>query len=271
MSVQAESAGIHPTAVVSSEAELGEDVSIGPYCVVEAGVRLGPRVRLAPYVHVLGSVLVGAGTEIGTGSVVGGPPQDTKYGGEVTEVRLGEDCRLFEHVTVHRATGEGESTIVGDRVMLMTGSHIGHNARIGDDVVLVNGALVAGHGRVGDRAMLSGNAALHQFCRVGRLSLVGGACMATKDIPPFSIASGSYPVRWRAPNTVGLRRAGLSSEQRTELRRAFGRLFLAGESPVRVARELEDSTSSEVAELARFITESSRGICSPPERFSAGD
>lgn len=257
---------IHPTAVVDPKAELGHDVAIGPYSVVEAGAVLGDGVTLGPSVHVFGCVRIGAGTSVRTGSVLGGEPQDVKYKDDPSRVVIGERCRIHEHVTVHRGTGANTETVVGDEVMLMTGSHIGHNCRVGKAAVLVNGSMLAGHVEIGERAFISGNAAVHQFCRIGRLTLVGGACMATKDAPPFSIVAHSYPVRWRAPNTVGLRRAGFTSEQRTAIRHALFRLFRSGESRMQVARELESSAVPEVVELARFVLGSKRGVCAGPAR-----
>jgi UDP-N-acetylglucosamine acyltransferase len=252
---------IHPTAVVDPKAELGADVQIGPYCVVEAGAVLADGVTLGPAVHVHGCVRIGPGTSVRTASVLGGEPQDVKYKNDPSRVVIGARCRIHEHVTVHRGTGANTETVVGDDVMLMTGSHVGHNCRVGRYAILVNGAMLAGHVEVGERAFVSGGAAVHQFCRVGRLTLVGAHTAATKDAPPFSIVSSSYPVRWRAPNTIGLRRAGFSSEQRTAIRHALARLFRSGESPIRVARELERHPVPEVAEIARFVLESKRGVC----------
>jgi UDP-N-acetylglucosamine acyltransferase len=146
--------------------------------------------------------------------------------------------------------------------MLMAGSHVGHNCQVGQAAVLVNGSMVGGHVQVGERAFLSGGAAVHQFVRIGRLTLVGSNAAVTKDAPPFSIVSDGYPVRWRAPNTIGLRRAGFRPEQRTTIRHALARLFRSGESPQRVAHELSKSPMPEVAEIARFVLESKRGVCS---------
>jgi UDP-N-acetylglucosamine acyltransferase len=253
---------IHPTAVVDPRAELGRDVEIGPYCVVDAGAVIGDGCRLDAHVRVFGCVSIGPGTSIRTASVLGGEPQDVKYRGESTRVVIGARGRIHEHVTVHRGTGEGTGTVIGDDVMLMATSHVGHNCRVGNNVTLVNGSMLGGHADIGERVIVSGNAAVHQFCRVGRLALVGGGCMVTKDAPPFSIVVGSYPVRWRATNTVGMRRAGIASAQRTAIRQALARLFRSGESPAQVAREeLSQSPVAEVAEIARFVLKSKRGIC----------
>jgi UDP-N-acetylglucosamine acyltransferase len=262
MTSSATATSIHPTAIVDRRAEIGAGVEIGPYSVVEAGAVIGERCVLGPYVHVHGCVRLGADCSVRTGSVLGGEPQDVKYKGEPARVILGERCRIHEHVTVHRGTGANTETVVGDDVMLMTGSHVGHNCRVDSKAILVNGAKIAGHVHIGERAFLSGSSAVHQFCRVGRLTLVGGACMVNKDAPPFSIVAGSYPCRWRAPNTIGLRRNGFATEQRTAVRRALAELFRSGDSRVEIAQRLLASPVAEVVEIGRFVLESKRGLCS---------
>jgi UDP-N-acetylglucosamine acyltransferase len=252
---------IHPTAVVDPSAQLGSGVEIGPYCVVDAGASLGDSVKLGAFVRIHGCVTIGPGTSIRDHSVIGGEPQDTKYKDDPSRVVIGAGCRIHEHVTVHRGTGANTETWLGDGVMLMATSHVGHNCRIERDAVLVNSSMLGGHVHVGERAFISGGAAVHQFCRVGRLTLVGGGAMVTKDAPPFSIVAGSYPLRWRTPNTIGLRRAGFTAEQRSSIRHALARIFRSGQSPTRVAHELSKSPVPEVAEIAKFVLESKRGVC----------
>lgn len=256
-------AEIHPTAFVDTGAELGEGVVVGPFAVIESGARIGPGCRIGPHVHVHACVTLGSDCEVGTHAVLGGPPQDVKYSGEPTTVEIGARCKIFEGATVHRATGSGRTTL-GDDVMLMAGSHVGHNAVVEDGAILVNGAMLGGHARVGEKAFLSGNSAVHQFCTVGRLTLVGGACMLIQDAPPFSIVVGSYPVQWRAPNQVGLRRAGFSADTRRALRAAFRSLYRSGASLEDVAGELAGDAIPEVAEVGRFVLDSKRGVCGGP-------
>lgn len=259
---------IHPTAVVHPGAELGAGVEVGPGCVIEPGVEVGDGCRLLAHVHLLGRTTLGPRCRVGTGAVLGGPPQDAKYQGERSLVRIGADCVFHEHATVHRATGEGEATVLGDGVLLMTGAHVGHNAVIGDGAVLVNGAAIGGHGRVGAGAFLSAHSALHQFGAIGRLTLVGGACMLIKDAPPFSIVTGQYPPRWRGVNAIGMRRAGIPPATRDAVRHALMRMFTEGRSPREVAQEIADDPLPEVRELAAFALESRRGLVAPPERGS---
>ena len=175
-------------------------------------------------------------------------------------MEIGSQCIFHEHVTVHRATQPG-TTRIGNGVMMMTGSHVGHNATVEDHVVMVNQSAVAGHARVGERAFLSMGSAVHQFGQVGRLTLVGGGCMVTQDAPPFSIVVGNYPVVWRGPNAVGLKRAGFSDETRSAIRRALFAIFKHPDGAQAGASALLDHVVPEVLELARFVLDSPRGVC----------
>lgn len=264
---------IHPTALVYPGAELGTGVEIGPFCVVEAGAELGDDCRLRPHVHVLGRSYIGARTHLASGSVIGGEPQDGRFQGEHSVVRVGANCHFHEHVTVHRPSvkemdprGHSTETVIGRGVTLMAGSHVGHNSVIEDEAVLVNNCAIGGHAHVGAKAFLSAGSAVHQFGKVGRLTLVGGACMLTKDAPPFSIVVGSYPPIWRGPNVVGLKRAGLDSAERSALRKALYQTLKEAPNPQQAARELRNSEYATVAELAHFILQSKRGLCTAPTK-----
>lgn len=251
---------IHPTAIVHPGARIGPDVTIGPGCVVGDGAEIGAGVVLGPYVHIHGCVRLGDRTRVASFSVLGGEPQDVKYKGAPSRVEIGSDCKIFEHVTVHRATTEGGVTRIGNGVMLMATTHVAHDCTVGDHVIFINGSMIGGHCWVGDRAILSGNAGLHQFCRVGRLTMLLGNSAINKDAIPFSMVSGTMPCRWRAPNTIGLRRAGFSQEERLTLRLAIldiiGRRHPASEA----ARRYTDHPLASVREVADFVLTSKRGV-----------
>lgn len=252
---------VHPSAIVLPGVELGEGVEIGPYCYLEPGVEIGDGCRIGPHVHLLGRVVLGAGCVVRSGTVLGGEPQDDDYRGERTVVRIGADCQFHEHVTVHRATGEGNETVLGAGVRMMASSHVGHNGRVGDGVVMVNSSVVGGHAEVGERAILSAFSGIHQFGRIGRLTLVGANSGMSRDAPPFSIVAGAYPTRWRGPNAIGMKRAGIEADDRDAVRQALHRMFSNGDGARTVAEELADSDCAPVAELADFILTSKRGVC----------
>ncbi|MBL8861514.1 MAG: acyl-ACP--UDP-N-acetylglucosamine O-acyltransferase [Planctomycetes bacterium] len=251
---------IHPSAIVHPGARCAPDVVVGPHSVVEDGAELGPGVVLGAGVHVHGCVRLGARTRVASGAVLGGEPQDVKYKGAPSRVEIGEDVRIHEHVTVHRATTEGGVTRVGDGVMLMASSHVAHDCTVGERAILTNGAMIAGHSAIGERAILSGNATVHQFCRVGRLTMLAGPCGIGKDAIPFSIFSGSLPAVWRAPNTIGLRRAGFTPEERLTLRLAILEMLGRRHPALDAARRHLDHPQASVREVAEFVLSAKRGV-----------
>ncbi len=251
---------IHPTAIVHAQAQVDPTVEVGPYCVVDEGVVIGPRCKLGPHVHLTGSTQIGQNNRFHAGCVVGDAPQDLKYRGDRTRLRIGDDNVFREHVTVHRSNSLTEETVIGSHNFFMAHSHVGHNARVGDHVIVANGALLAGHVTVGDAAFISGHCLVHQFVRVGTLALMQGGSAISKDLPPFTIARGDNGLC--GLNTVGLRRAGLSSEERLELRRLYHALFRSG---ARLQAALEKSRqqfqSARARVLIEFVAGSKRGVC----------
>lgn len=260
------SARIHPTALVSAEAELGDRVQIGPYAIVEGPVRLGAGCVLRPHAHLVGPLTMGPDNMVFTGAVLGERPQHLRYNDEPTGVEIGEGNVFREHVTVHRGTSHSRLTRIGDHNFFMANSHVAHDCTVGHRCILANGALLAGHCVLQDNAYLSGNAAIHQFTRVGRLAMLSGCSIATKDIPPFAIQQGINCIS--GINVVGMHRAGLTHDQINAVRRAYHILFYEGKTlPVAIAQvESERGEVDAVVELLTFIRHSSRGISSTRER-----
>ena len=251
---------IHPTAVIHPQAQLHPSVSVGPYAVIDANVVIGADCRIGPHVHLTGHTTIGARNQFHTGCVIGDAPQDLKYHGEPTRLRVGDDNVFREHVTVHRSNKLAEDTVIGSHNFLMAHSHVGHNTTLGNHVILANGALLGGHVTVEDRAFISGNCLVHQFVRIGTLALMQGGSAISKDLPPFTIARGDNGIC--GLNTVGLRRAGFTSEQRLELRRLYHELFRSGKLLRAAAFAAESRYTDELCRaVVRFIKESKRGVC----------
>ncbi|MBU6402840.1 MAG: acyl-ACP--UDP-N-acetylglucosamine O-acyltransferase [Verrucomicrobia bacterium] len=251
---------IHGTAIVDARAQLDATVEVGPYAVIDAGVALGPHCVVGPHVHLTGQTVIGAHNRFHTGCVIGDAPQDLKYRGAETGLRIGDHNVFREQFTVHRANRPGEETVIGSHNFLMVNSHVGHNARLGDGIVLANGALIAGHVRIEDGAFISGNCLVHQFVRVGRLALMQGGAAISQDLPPFTVARGDNGLC--GLNTVGLRRAGFTAAQRTELKRLYHRLF-RGRGPLRETLEAARAqfTDEAARALLDFVAASRRGVC----------
>lgn len=268
-------ATIHPSASVSPQAVLGPGVEIGPFCVVSGPVTLGAGVRLVGNVYVSGPAEIGENTIVYPFSCLGFPGQDWKFkpGDATPGVKVGNNCILREHVTIHSATKPDRPTTVGDRCMLMVNTHLGHDARIGNDVVMVNNSALAGHADLGDNATLSGSVGLHQFVRVGRFVFMSAGVGVSMDVPPFCVVPERQ--RMEGINRVGLRRAGFPREHITALDEAFRKVFRPGNlSRAEMIAKLEEIADGcpPVLEMAQFVRESKRGICPgsgrPPRLFA---
>lgn len=257
---------IHPTAVVADGAKLGAKVKIGPYCVIGDDVALGDDVRLHSHVVVDGRTQVGPETEIYPFASIGLPPQDLKFSGEESELRIGARCRIREHVTMNPGTsGGGLVTSVGDDCLFMVGAHVAHDCRVGDNVILANNATLAGHVHVGDFAIIGGLAAIHQFVRIGAHAMVGGMSGVEHDLIPYGSAMGER-ARLRGLNLVGLQRRDFSRDDIHHLRTAY-RLLFAQEGTMQeridavVALYADNEGVMEVVDFVR--EESSRAVLQP--------
>ena len=254
-------AAIHPTAVIDSSAEIGSDVEIGPFALIGPGCQLGDGCVIAPRATLERDVILGPRVRVGSGSILGGEPQDLKFRGERTTVEIGEGTVIREYTTINRGTAHSLRTVVGRDAFIMTYVHLAHDCHIGDGVILANGVQLAGHVEIEDKAILSGLTAVHQFVRIGRHAFIGGCSRVSKDIPPFIKAVGN-PVQLYGLNTVGLQRSGFPEETIRELKRVY-RLFFRSELNItqaleRVQQEL--NSSEEVRELVRFLEASGRGV-----------
>lgn len=259
---------IHPTAVVADGAKLGVDVVIGPYCIVGADVELGDRVHLQAHVVVEGRTRIGADTQIFSFAAIGNPPQDLKYHGEPSELVIGANNKIREHVTMNPGTeGGGMLTSVGDNCLFMVGSHVAHDCHLGNNIILANNATLAGHVTVGDFAIIGGLSAVHQFVRIGAHSIVGGMSGVENDVIPYGSAMGER-ARLRGLNLVGLQRRDFSRDQIHTLRTAY-RLLFAQEGTL--SERLDDVVrlhggNEAVDEIIAFIRgDTSRAILQPKQ------
>jgi UDP-N-acetylglucosamine acyltransferase len=251
---------IHPSAIISPGAQLDSSVEVGPFSVIDGQVSLGPGCRVGPYVYLTGRTAIGPENRFHAHCVIGDAPQDVKYKDAPTGLRIGAHNLFREGCTVHRSAKPEEETIIGSHNFLMVNSHVGHNAHLGDHVILANGALLGGHVEVEDRVFISGNCLVHQFTRVGQLAIMQGGAAISQDLPPFMMARGVNNIC--GLNTIGLRRAGLSSADRLELRGLYQKLFLSGMNLSKALAEARKEVVSDSARhLLEFIEASKRGIC----------
>ncbi|MEI2685622.1 MAG: acyl-ACP--UDP-N-acetylglucosamine O-acyltransferase [Cypionkella sp.] len=241
---------------IATDAELGPGVWIGPFCRIGPGVVLEEGVRLTSHVSVEGPTRIGAHTLVHPFAALGGPPQHSRYRGEVTTLVIGAQCTIHEHVTIHRGTpfGRGQTTL-GAQVLVMAGAHVGHDCQIGDNAVIAGQSGLGGHVEVGAHTIIGGGAMVHQFCRIGTRAIVGGGAAVDADVIPYGSALGNR-ARLGGLNLTGLKRAGLPRATIHALRHAYTGLFLTSDGLfadrlVRVAEAYADVP--EVMSIIAFL------------------
>ncbi len=254
---------IHPTAVIHPAAQVDSTAEIGPLTVIDAHVVVGPQCVIGPHVHLTGHTTLGARNRIHAGAVLGDAPQDVKFTEAPTRLRIGDGNLFREHVTIHRANKVEEDTVIGSHGFFMAHCHVGHNCRVGDRVILANGATLGGHVVLEDRAFISGNCLVHQFVRVGTLAMMQGGAAISQDLPPFTVARGNNGIC--GLNTIGLRRAGFTGEERLELRRLYHFLFRSGRNlRTALAEAGAQFPSPSARHLIEFLAVAKRGVCRDP-------
>jgi len=237
---------IHPTAQISDSVTLAENVTIGPFCVLDGEITIGAGTILRASVHVWGKVTIGEGNTIHSHSVIGDYPQDTSYTPDIqSEVIIGDHNSIRESVTIHRGAAEGGTTRIGDHCMLMAVSHVGHDSCIGDHTIIANNCMLGGHVSVGSRVFLGGGAGLHQFVKVGDYAMCQGNSSISQDLPPYCMSYGINTLL--GLNTVGLKRAGFTVEERKEIKSLFALLYQSGQNLTEAIANAENKDWSKTA------------------------
>ncbi|HVA28200.1 MAG TPA: acyl-ACP--UDP-N-acetylglucosamine O-acyltransferase [Candidatus Baltobacteraceae bacterium] len=252
---------IHQTAIVHPSAKIARGVEIGPFCVIGENVSIGSGTILQAHVVVNGWTEIGEGCEFYPFATIGAASQDRKYLGERAFTKIGSRTVIREYCSIQRATGEDQVTAVGDDCLLLAYTHVAHNCILGNSVTMSNLAQLAGHVEVADFATIGGQAGVHQFTRIGRYAMIGGASKINKDVPPFFLVEGN-PAEPYGPNSVGLRRAGFTADERNEIKRFYKILY---NPKMNVSQAVEamkaEATSDPGRELIAFLeSPSERGI-----------
>ncbi|MBD3648059.1 MAG: acyl-ACP--UDP-N-acetylglucosamine O-acyltransferase [Pseudomonadales bacterium] len=252
-------------AVVHKDAQIGDNCVIGPFCTIGPNVKIGANTVLQSHVVVEGHTTIGEDCNVFPFVTLGIQSQDLKYVKDtVTYTEIGNRNVIREFVSIHSGTGEGTRTTVGDDCALLAQSHVAHNCIVGDHVIMSHSATLAGHVIIGDYANIGGLSAIHQFCHVGRAAMVGGVCRVIQDVLPFTIAEG-FPAHMRVINKVGMERAGYSSDEIAEVRKAFRILFMRQlrleDAVAEVRQEFPDSPNVQL--MLDAIQSSQRGLARP--------
>ncbi|MGH2415935.1 MAG: acyl-ACP--UDP-N-acetylglucosamine O-acyltransferase [Microcystaceae cyanobacterium] len=218
---------IHPTAVIHPTAQLHPTVQVGPYAVIGEHVKINANTTVGPHAVIEGPTEIGIGNRIFPSAVIGLEPQDLKYKGAASWVKIGDHNQIREYVTINRATEENEATRIGDNNLLMAYVHVAHNCVIEDGVVISNSVALAGHVQIESKAVIGGVLGIHQFVHIGRTAMVGGMSRIDRDVPPYMLVEGN-PSKVRSLNLVGLKRAALSTTELEHLKKAFRLLYRSG-------------------------------------------
>ena len=253
---------IHPTALIDPKAELADDVEVGAFSIIDDKVRIDTGTKIGPHAVITGRTTIGKNNHIFQFTSIGEQPQDKKYAGEDTELIIGDDNTIRELCTFSRGSMQGGGiTRIGNRNWIMACVHIAHDCTLGDDIIMANNASLAGHVTVGNHAILSGYSLIHQFCTVGEHSFTSFASHVNQSIPPYVTVAGEK-AKVKGVNTEGLKRRGYSSEQISQIRRAYKVLYREGK-PLEEARAVlakMATDSPELQPLVEFLKTADRGI-----------
>ncbi len=257
---------IHSTAIIHPEAQIGEKVTVGPFTVIEKGVRIGPRTQIGAHVMLMNWTTIGADCLIHAGAIIGNNPQIKDYKHEESYCLIGDNNVIREYVTIHRGWHKGDATRIGNNNFLMANTHIAHDCQIGNNVIMANAATLGGHVTVDDNAFISGLVGIHQFVRIGKMSMIGGCSKVVQDVLPYALVDG-HPACVSGLNVVGMRRAGIISQTRELLKKAYKLLYYSGLNTKQALSMIKNELEMipEIEHLVRFAETAKRGICHAAE------
>ncbi len=262
---------IHPTAVVHETARIHPTAQIGAYCFVGPFCEIGEGCVLHHHVSLVTHTILGEFNTLHSQVVLGGDPQDFKYKGETSWLKVGNHNVFREFSTVHRATGEAQSTTVGDYNYIMAYVHIGHNSRMGDHNTIANGTQIAGHIIIEDYIVMGGLVACHQGIHIGSYSMIGGCSGVRRNVPPYALIVGADEAKIAGLNTVGLRRNGFNAQTRVQIKQAYRQLFYSTDlfrDRLNTAKAHCKEDNPALKRLIDFVEEGggSRGLCGVTRR-----
>ena len=256
---------IHQTAIIDSNAKIGNNVEIGPYCVIGSEVQISDNNKLYSHVNISGNTKIGEGNTFYPFCSIGNNPQDLKYSGEKTELIIGKNNKIREYVTIHPGTGGGGGkTIIGDNCLFMISSHIAHDCIIGNNVILANNVPIGGHAEIGDHVVIGGNSAVQQFTRIGKMAMIGGMTGVLNDVIPYGLSIGNRN-HLQGLNLIGLRRKNISNKDILELSEAYKEIFKTDKLSENLSKLNGSFQNNElVKDVVDFINkDKKRPICSP--------
>lgn len=251
----------HPTAVISSNAKIADDVSVGPFAVVEGNVEIGSGSAIGPHAVIYDGARIGSNVKIHQGASIANVPQDLKFGNEETFCFIGDNTVVREFCTLNRGTGETGKVSIGKNILLMAYAHVAHDCFIGDNCIIANAVQIAGHVSIDEYAIIGGSSVVHQFTKIGKHVMIGGGIRIPQDVPPFILAAHD-PAHFTGLNAIGLRRRGFDADQLTTLKSVYDILYNSklnvSQAKLRISEEYPDDPLAN--EVLDFLNKINRGI-----------
>lgn len=251
----------HKTALIDNDVIIGSNVTIGPFSIIEKNVSIGDNTIIYPYVHIKSDTIIGKNNKIYQGSVLGEDPQDLKFEGEKTFLKIGDNNTIRENCTLNRGTSHSNKTIIGSNCLLMAYVHVAHDCIVNDKVILANGVQLGGHVEIGYHATVGGMTPVHQFCKVGEHAFIGGGRIALQDVPPYILATGE-PLQYAGINSVGLRRRKFSNDIRNNIKKAYKFIYKSNLNVKQSIEAIKENLelTDEINKILIFLKDSDRGL-----------
>ena len=252
---------IHPTAIVSPKAKLGDNIKVEADAVIHDDVEIGNDCYIGPHTVIYDGARIGERVKIHQSTSVSNIPQDLKYAGEEAFFYIGNDTVIREFSTLHKGTIETGYSKIGSKCLLMAYAHVAHDCIVGDNCILANGVQLGGHVELEDWVIIGGMTPVHQFCKVGTHAMIGGGFRAISDVPPFVLAAGE-PLKYSGLNSIGLRRRGFSNEDISLIKSAYDIYYNSGLNRTNAKTRLEEEFSDDpnVKIILHFFEKSNRSI-----------
>jgi UDP-N-acetylglucosamine acyltransferase len=250
-----------PLSYVHPSAKIANNAVIEPFVTIDKNVTIGKGSWIGSNVTIMEGATVGENCRIFPGAVISAIPQDLKFGGEKSEVIIGDNTTIRECVTINRGTEATGKTEIGNNCLLMAYCHVAHDCYIGNNCVIVNSVALGGHISIGDWVIIGGLSAIHQFVHIGSHAMISGGALVRKDVPPF-VKAAREPLSFVGINSIGLRRRGFKDEKIQEIQNIYRILFQSNKNTTQAIAKIEAElpASPEKDNIISFIQNSGRGI-----------
>lgn len=215
---------ISPLAFVNPGAKLGDNVTIDPFAFIDKDVIIGNNCHIRAHASILAGSRLGSNNTVYEGAIICADPQDFRWKGCPSQVIIGDNNIIREHVIINRSIFENQATVIGNNNSIMAQTHIGHDTFIGDYCVLGNAVKIAGDCKVGNHCILSSGAMVHERCEIGQWVLIKGGCRVNSNVPPFCIMAHN-PIVYYGVNSFLLRKGHFSDEIIEDIAKCYRHIY----------------------------------------------